>query len=204
MVKLLLVSIAAVSSLQPVLLSPHHVAVAGRPRAQSQMLAAVAPAEVLYDGMCMVCRTNKAVLSFVERLRFGEGSRLRFVDVRSAGYTPEQHGGISFEDAMKHFHVLETDGSGMIHERAEAVLQAYTKVGLGWVMAALRLPLLRWLIERTYDFVSKHRYNISKMLPGGKALAAAVDGLADMQKGAMGEGCDDEEECMLPDLDDED
>jgi len=42
-----------------------------------------------------------------------------------------------------------------------------------------------------------------RWLPGGKALASAVTQLNDVQKASAGEGCDDEEECML-DYDDDD
>lgn len=101
---------------------------------------------------------------------------------------------------MRHFHVVAGDGT--VSEGSEAVLNAYSKVGLGWVMAVLRFPLIRWLIDGIYAFVSKHRYTISKVLPGGKALAAAVDSLHDVESAAMGYGCEDEEECML-DYDDE-
>lgn len=88
-------------------------------------------------------------------------------------------------------------------EGSEAVLTAYSRVGLGWMMAVLRFPLIRWFIDRLYAVVSKHRYSISKLLPGGKALASAVTSLKDVETAASGGGCDDEEECML-DYDDED
>ncbi len=70
-------------------------------------------------------------------------------------------------------------------------------------MTMLRFPLIHWLVDLIYRFVSKHRYRISQLLPGGAALARAVDTLEDMSKAAGGEGCEDEEECLLPDYDDE-
>merc|ERR1719375_2057249 len=101
---------------------------------------------------------------------------------------------------MKHFHVI--DGTN-VAEGSEAILQAYSRVGLGWLMAVLRFPLIRWFIDRLYAFVSKHRYTISRLLPGGAALTSAVTSLKDVESAAMGGGCDDEEECML-DYDDDD
>ena len=44
---------------------------------------------------------------------------------------------------------------------------------------------------------------ISRFMPGGRALANAVTSVHDLNKAAQGEGCDDEEECMLP-YDDDD
>jgi hypothetical protein len=90
-----------------------------------------------------------------------------------------------------------------VTEGSEAVLAAYSRVGLGWLMGVLRLPIIRWAVDLLYRFVSRHRFTISKVLPGGRALATAVGQLNDMGKAASGEGCDDEEECML-DYDDDD
>ena len=73
--------------------------------------------------------------------------------------------------------------------------------GIGRV---LRLPIIRWLIDGLYAVVSRHRYTISKFLPGGAALAGAVSSVKDLESAAMGEGCDDEEECMLDYGDDDD
>ena len=94
-------------------------------------------------------------------------------------------------------------GDGCVAEGSEAILQAYSKVGLGWLMAVLRFPLIRWAIDGVYALVSRHRYTISRFLPGGGALASAVSGLKDVENAAMGIGCEDEEECML-DYGDED
>ena len=157
------------------------------------------PLATLTSHVCyasQVCLTNKAVLSFFDR----RGSKINFVDIRDESYSPAEHSNIQYADAMRHFHVI--DGQGAISEGSEAVLTAYSKVGLGWMMAVLRFPLIRWFIDLLYAFVSKHRYTISKLLPGGKALASAVSSLNDLETAAMGGGCDDEEECML-DYDDE-
>lgn len=86
---------------------------------------------------------------------------------------------------------------------SEAVLLAYSKVGLGWFMAVLRLPIIRWFIDTLYSFVSKNRYQISRWMPGGKALVAGVSAVKDIDSASQGLGCEDEEECML-DYGDED
>ena len=61
--------------------------------------------KILYDGQCMVCLTNKALLSFFDKRK----QRLQFVDIRDPGYDPSDHGGIEFADAMRHFHVIMGD-----------------------------------------------------------------------------------------------
>ena len=70
-------------------------------------------------------------------------------------------------------------------------------------MTILRFPLIRFFIDIVYSVVSKHRYTISRWLPGGKALTEAIDGLNEVNMGAQGFGCDNEEECMLDYDDDE-
>lgn len=154
--------------------------------------------QVLYDGQCMVCLTNKAVLTFFDKRK----QRLEFVNVRDPAYSPSNHGGVSYEDAMRHFHVI--DQNGVVHEGSDAIMTAYSRVGLGWLMAILRFPLIRIFIDALYSVVSRHRYTISRFLPGGKALATAVSSLKDVNQAAQGYGCEDEEECMLPYDDDED
>lgn len=56
--------------------------------------------------------------------------------------------------------------AAQVTEGSEAVLTAYSKVGLGWLMAVLRFPLIRWAIDLLYSIVSKHRYQISRCVQG--------------------------------------
>ena len=174
-----------------------------KPRATTPLAAATAATltsgvEVLYDSKCMVCLTNKALLNWFDRGR----ERLQFVDIRSPDYSPQLHGGVLYEDAMLHFHVI---AQGVVAEGSEAVFAAYQAVGLGWFINILRLPIVRFFVNAMYGFVSKHRHTISRFLPGGRALADVVTSAHDLDKAAQGEGCDDEEECVLPyDDDDED
>lgn len=99
--------------------------------------------------------------------------------MRDPDYSPAKNGGVLFADAMRHLHVISGDA---VATGSEAVLTAYSKVGLGWLMAVLRFPLIRWMIDGVYAVVSKHRYTISKFLPGGKALASAVSAVRDMER----------------------
>ena len=168
------------------------------PAAAATAVAASSPGmEVLYDSRCMVCLTNKALLNWFDRGR----KRISFVDIRSSSYSGDEHGGVSYEDAMAHFHVV---ANGMVTEGSEAVFAAYQAVGLGWFINVLRLPIVRWLVDGVYSFVSRHRYTISRFLPGGRALSNAVSSVHDLNKAAQGEGCDEEEECLLPYDDDDD
>ena len=137
--------------------------------------------EVLFDSQCMVCLTNKALLNWFDRGR----ERLSFIDIRSPSYSGAEHGGVSYDDAMAHFHVVARDGT--VAEGSEAVFTAYQAVGLGWFINVLRLPIVRWLVDGMYSFVSRHRHTISRFMPGGRALANAVTSVHDLNKAAQGE-----------------
>mmetsp|Transcript_262 Transcript_262/g.796 ORF Transcript_262/g.796 Transcript_262/m.796 type:complete len:207 (-) Transcript_262:226-846(-) len=156
------------------------------------------PLQVLYDGTCAVCLTNKALLTFFDRKR----GRVSFVDINAfgeGGYRVGEGGGvISRDEAMRHIHVIGPGAA--VSSGADAVLSAYEAVGLGWLVAVLRLPIISLLIRAVYAFVSKHRYTLSRLLPGflTRRLFGAVNSLHQMDSAAQGFGCDDEEECELP------
>jgi len=147
---------------------------------------------VLYDGTCKVCLTNVALLGWLDKNK----QRLQFVNIASKSYLPEANGGVAYEDAMRHIHVI--DERQQVLKGADGVLAAYGAVGLGWFVALLRLPVLRWVIAALYAVVSRYRQAISRFLPGGRQLSEFVSSLKEVGAAAQGEGCDDEEECLLP------
>merc|ERR550525_1626288 len=79
--------------------------------------------KVLYDGLCRVCLTNKAVLESQD-----SDGVLSFVNIADDDYEAEEHAGIEYEDAMNELHVILADGS--IVRGTEAVFRAYQAVGL--------------------------------------------------------------------------
>lgn len=50
-----------------------------------------------------VCLSNKAILSFFDRKK----TKINFVNIRDKSYNPSQHGGVLYEDAMRHLHVVD-------------------------------------------------------------------------------------------------
>jgi predicted DCC family thiol-disulfide oxidoreductase YuxK len=152
---------------------------------------------VLYDGTCSVCSTNVALLSFFDRRK----ERLKFVDISAKTYLPEANAGVSYEEAMQHIYVIGP--AQQVQTGADAVLTAYESVGLGWLVWLFRTPLLRWLVEVLYSFVSRHRHSLSRFVPGGRRITSFVNTLHQVDAAAQGFGCDDEEECELP-YDDDD
>jgi len=154
--------------------------------------------EVLYDGLCRVCLTNKAVLESQD----SEGI-LRFVNIAAEDYDADDHAGVDFSDAMNELHVILPDGT--ILRGTEAVFRAYETVGLDWAVGILGSPVLRWFTDFAYKLLSENREWISEWVPGGDALREQVRSARFLQKGvAEGEGCneekdeeDDDDDCTI-------
>jgi predicted DCC family thiol-disulfide oxidoreductase YuxK len=110
---------------------------------------------LLFDGACPLC------LREVETLRRrdqGRG-RLAFVDVDDPAYDPARHGGITYAEAMGRMHALRADGQ--VIRDVEVFRQAYGLVGLGWLYAPTRWPLLRPLVDALYGLWARWRLAIT-------------------------------------------
>jgi predicted DCC family thiol-disulfide oxidoreductase YuxK len=104
------------------------------------------PAEltILYDGGCPLCLREVTFL----RRRDGQRHRLAFVDIDAADYDPAAHGGIGYREAMGRIHALSADGE--VLRDVEVFRRAYGLIGLGWLYAPTRWPLLRQLADGAY------------------------------------------------------
>ncbi len=107
------------------------------------------PLTLFFDGACPVCRHEMTALRRRDRLH-----RLRFEDVRSERFA--QPAGTTLRDMLEAIHA-RTAG-GRIVAAVEALHLAYGAVGLGWLVAPARWPLLRGASERAYRWVARHRF----------------------------------------------
>ena len=135
---------------------------------------------LLYDGQCPLCLRE---VRFLEAQDRGRGI-IQFVDVMDPRYNPAEYGGISFEAAMGRIHALKADGS--IVQGVEVFRQVYTVLGMGWIYAVTRWPVIRPLVDALYDRWADWRL----ALTGRPPLAEIA-----RQRVAQG-GCDDR--CQLP------
>jgi predicted DCC family thiol-disulfide oxidoreductase YuxK len=99
---------------------------------------------VLYDGGCPLCLRE---VNFLRR-RDGERHRLGFVDIDAEDYEPAAHGGIGYREAMGRIHAIGADGE--VLRDVEVFRRAYALIGLGWLYAPTRWPLLRQLADGAY------------------------------------------------------
>ena len=105
---------------------------------------------VLYDGDCPLCRREVAWL----RDRDPAGSVARFEDIAAPGFEASRYGR-SQAELMARIHGVLPDGT--LLEGVEVFRRVYAAVGLGWLVAPTRWPLLRPLCDAAYRWFARNR-----------------------------------------------
>jgi predicted DCC family thiol-disulfide oxidoreductase YuxK len=124
-----------------------------------------APALTLYyDGNCVFCRNETA------RLRRWDGAgRLAFADIAAPDFAPPA--GVDLEALNTEMHALTADGRLLVG--IDSLLAAYTLLGRGWMVAPLRVRVLRPVFSALYRSFARNRYRVSALL-GTPACADGV------------------------------
>lgn len=110
---------------------------------------------ILYDGGCPLCLREVRFL----RGRDPRGDRLGFVDIDASDYDPRGHGGIDYREAMARIHGITADGQ--VLRDVEVFARAYGLVGLGWLYAPSRWPLLGPAINGIYGLWAGARLQLT-------------------------------------------
>lgn len=120
--------------------------------------------KLLYDSECPLC------LREVDFLRRKDNDRglVQFVDIAAEDYDPQQHGGIDYETAMARIHAVLPDGT--IVQNVEVFRRVYEVLGMGWVYAITRVPIVGWLADRVYGLWADWRLKLT----GRPSLGAIV------------------------------
>ncbi len=111
--------------------------------------------ELLYDGDCPLCLRE---VNFLRR-RDGDRGRIRFVDIADPNYHPAAHAGIDFETAMGRIHGTLPDGT--IIRNVEVFRRVYEIIGLGWVYAATRWPVIGPVVDWIYGLWADRRLQLT-------------------------------------------
>ena len=115
---------------------------------------------LLYDGGCPLCVREVRFLEQRDRARHPADRRLAFVDIDANDYNPAAHGGIDYRAAMGRIHAIESDGSVL---RDVAVFRrAYELIGLGWLYAPTRWPLIGPLADAAYGIWARWRLVLTR------------------------------------------
>lgn len=111
--------------------------------------------KLLYDGECPLCLRE---VNFLQKRDAGRGL-IAFVNISDINYRPEDHGGISFEAAMGRIHGLLPDGT--IIQNLEVFYQIYQLLGLGWIYAPTRWPLIGPVMNTLYQIWADWRLKLT-------------------------------------------
>ncbi len=109
---------------------------------------------ILVDLDCPLCRKEAHLLQWLDRRH----RRLRLVNIAEPSFRPEEYGR-THSELMGEIHGVKSDGelvTGM-----EVFRHAYRAVGLGWILAPTRWPILRSLSDMMYRWFARHRLTLT-------------------------------------------
>ena len=111
--------------------------------------------ELLYDGECPLCLRE---VNFLKRRDAGRGL-VAFVDIAGDRYIPEAHGGVDFETAMGRIHAVLPDGT--VIKNVEVFRRVYEILGMGWIYAVTKLPIIGSIVDWLYGIWADLRLTLT-------------------------------------------
>ena len=111
---------------------------------------------LFYDGECPICSREVAWLK-----RRDLAGNLEIEDIADPAFDPAPYG-LNREDIDAVLHGVKPDG--LVVRGMEAVREAYRSVGLGWLLAATRLPGLKLIADSVYKYFARNRRSIGRFL----------------------------------------
>ena len=111
--------------------------------------------KLLYDGECPLCLRE---VNFLQKQDAGRGL-VEFVDIADDNYSPEDNGGIDYETAMGRIHAIMADGK--IIRNVEVFRRVYEVLGMGWVYALTKLPIIGKIADIIYIIWAELRLKLT-------------------------------------------
>ncbi|MBE9094652.1 thiol-disulfide oxidoreductase DCC family protein [Tychonema sp. LEGE 07203] len=111
--------------------------------------------ELLYDGECPLCVRE---VNFLKKRDAGRGL-VSFVDIAEDGYNPEAHGGVDYETAMGRIHAVLPDGTTV--KNVEVFRRIYEILGMGWIYAVTKLPVIGAIANWLYGIWADWRLRLT-------------------------------------------
>lgn len=110
---------------------------------------------LLYDGDCPLCVRE---VNFLQKKDAGRGI-VKFTDIADLNYSAEENGGIDFETAMGRIHALRADGS--IVKNVAVFREVYDALGIGWLYAPTKWPVVGPVVDKIYDIWADWRLKMT-------------------------------------------
>ena len=101
--------------------------------------------KLLYDGECPLCVRE---VNFLQKRDRGRGL-VSFVDIADDDYEPTENGGVDFATAMGRIHAVLADGS--VIQNVEVFRRVYEILGIGWIYAATKWPIIGPVVDALYS-----------------------------------------------------
>lgn len=111
--------------------------------------------KLLYDGDCPLCLRE---VNFLQKKDNGRGL-IALVNIAADDYIPADHGGVDFATAMGRIHAVKADGT--VIQNVEVFRQVYEVLGIGWIYAPTRWPVLGTLVDWAYGVWANWRLAIT-------------------------------------------
>jgi predicted DCC family thiol-disulfide oxidoreductase YuxK len=116
------------------------------------------PLTIYYDESCPLCKLE------IDNLKARNDKQLlQFVDVSGTDFKDE-HAPASQEAMMEIIHARRADGE--VISGVEVFRLAYGAVGLGWLTAPTKLPIVKSFCDWLYPHIARNRYRLSDRFSG--------------------------------------
>ena len=84
---------------------------------------------------------------------------LSFIDINTSDFYLDFKYGITYVQAMERIHALKSDGS--VIKDIKVFQEAYTLIGLGWIYAPTKIPIVDKIFEFIYGLWAKYRLKLT-------------------------------------------
>lgn len=105
---------------------------------------------VLFDGECPLCVREIEMLRRLDR----ERGRLGLTDIAAPDFDASRYG-VDHDTLMARIHGVLPDGR--LIEGVEVFRRAYAAVGLGWLVAPTRWPVVKPAVDALYRVFARNR-----------------------------------------------
>ena len=133
--------------------------------------------KLLYDGECPLCVRE---VNFLQKRDRGRGL-VSFVDIAEDDYDPTENGDVDFASAMGRIHAVLTDGS--VIQNVEVFRRVYEILGIGWIYAATKWPIIGPLVDALYGIWADWRLALTGRPDLKTILAEREERLKSGEKG---------------------
>ncbi|WP_019505752.1 thiol-disulfide oxidoreductase DCC family protein [Pleurocapsa sp. PCC 7319] len=111
--------------------------------------------KLLYDGECPLCVRE---VNFLTKKDAGRGI-VKFVDIADLDYDSQDNAGIDFATAMGRIHAVLPDDK--IIKDIEVFRRVYEELGMGWIYAITKLPVLGAIADWLYGIWADWRLKLT-------------------------------------------